>query len=90
MPWFKQWETAFKANSYCVFMPGLSQYFPPQLWSNGVSLNHEGFNNSQSISSSPAGFWPVKSTVPCIKKNPKEEEDKRTGNKRLNKMDIKF
>lgn len=26
----------------------------------------------------------------ALKKNPKEEEDKRIGNKRLNKMDIKF
>lgn len=92
MPWFKQWETVFNAKSYSVFMPGLSQYFPPRLCSNSALLNHEGLNNSWSISSSPSGFWPVKSTVPCIKKKKRklEEGDKRTGNKRLKKMDIEI
>lgn len=73
-------------------MPGLRQYFPPCLCSNGASLNHEGLNNSQSIISSPAGFWPVKSTVPCIKKKQRmlEEGDERTGNKRFNKMEIEI
>lgn len=91
MPQFKQWETVFSAKSYSAFMPGLSQYFP-QLRSNDAPLNHEGVNNSWSISSSPARFWPVKSTASCYKKKQRklQEGDERTGNKRLNKMDAEI
>lgn len=91
MPQFKLWETVFSAKSYSAFMPGLSQYFR-QLRSNDAPLNHDGVNNSRSISSSPAWFWPVKCTASCNKKKQRkpEEGDERTGKKRLNKMDAEI